>query len=91
MNLHFNACFLIIMCLFYIFSFFSAYFPFRWFGGFASNIFFDHDLESTNYINTPFGKNWLPRESSQQESVFESKPQQSKVQQTTSLTMVSHL
>lgn len=44
-----------------------------------------------NQLNTPFGKNWLPRESSQQESVFESKPQQSKVQQTTSLTMVSHL
>lgn len=44
MDLHFKTCFMIIMFI----VFFSAYFPFRWFGGFPSNIFFDHDLESPN-------------------------------------------
>ena len=66
MNLQINTltCFLIIMCLFYIFF---CIFPVQtiWW------ICKQHFLRSwfgINQLNTPFGKNWLPRESSQQES-----------------------
>lgn len=87
MDLHFKTCFMIIMFIVFFFCIFSVqmiwwiskqHFLRSWFG-------------ITQLFTLPFGKNRLPRENSQQESVFESKPQQSKVQQTTSLTMVSHL